>query len=309
MSELANLNVDNYDDLARAMGMATEKKAPKKTSTLNRLRIWHSPIMGKVEVNGKPTNVEVIEGGAYRLEVVSEDSSFYIFSKNITIRPFMQRFMLKRYVANQGAKGGEKKGSFHRTIMADSLNIDLKDNTGRFNCGKPSGYVEDFQALPKSTQDLIRQIKRVRVLFGTVSMEDPVDEKGVPVENFSDSPFIWEVDNKDAFKTFGDLFSELSEKSRLPIQHAMHLNGTHANQLPNGSSFYTPIVEVDYTESFEINDEDKKLFGEFSMFIKGFNDWVCKEWDTNVQKRQGDVSEAEQEVIEDFIDIDTEEVQ
>ena len=124
MSELANLNVDNYEDLARAMGMATEKKAPKKTSTLNRLRIWHSPIMGKVEVNGKPTNVEVIEGGAYRLEVVSEDSSFYIFSKNITIRPFMQRFMLKRYVANQGAKGGEKKGSFHRTIMADSLNID-----------------------------------------------------------------------------------------------------------------------------------------------------------------------------------------
>ena len=80
MSELANLNVDNYDELARAMGMATEKKAPKKTSTLNRLRIWHSPIMGKVEVNGKPTNVEVIEGGAYRLEVVSEDSSFYIFS-------------------------------------------------------------------------------------------------------------------------------------------------------------------------------------------------------------------------------------
>ena len=94
--------------------------------------------MGKVEVNGKPTNVEVIEGGAYRLEVVSEDSSFYIFSKNITIRPFMQRFMLKRYVANRGAKSGEKKGSFHRTIMADSLNIDLKDNTGRFNCGKPS---------------------------------------------------------------------------------------------------------------------------------------------------------------------------
>ena len=30
MSELANLNVDNYDELARAMGMATEKKAPKK---------------------------------------------------------------------------------------------------------------------------------------------------------------------------------------------------------------------------------------------------------------------------------------
>ena len=86
MSELANLNVDNYEDLARAMGMATEKKAPKKTSTLNRLRIWHSPIMGKVEVNGKPTNVEVIEGGAYRLEVVSEDST--VVSHQVMLKTF-----------------------------------------------------------------------------------------------------------------------------------------------------------------------------------------------------------------------------
>ena len=29
MSELANLNVDNYEDLARAMGMATEKSTQK----------------------------------------------------------------------------------------------------------------------------------------------------------------------------------------------------------------------------------------------------------------------------------------
>jgi hypothetical protein len=139
-------------------------------------------------------------------------------------------------------------------------------------------------------------------------MDNPVDEKGIPVEGLTDSPFIWEVDNKDAFKIFGDMFSELSEKSRLPIQHAMHLNGTHANQLPNGSSFYTPIVEVDYTENFDINDEDKELFGEFNLFVKGFNDWVCKEWDSNVQKRQGEVSPEEMNTVEDFIDIDTEEV-
>ena len=175
MTELANINTDSYENLARAMGMATDKPA-KRSNTLNRLRIWHSPIMGKAEINGKLSNVEVVEGGCYRLEIVKEDSSTFLFSKNITIRPFMQRFMLKRYVANASAKGGEPKGSFHRTIMADSLNMDLKDNTGRFNCGKPSGYVQDFQALPKDMQDLIRQIKRVRVVFGTVTLDSPVDE-------------------------------------------------------------------------------------------------------------------------------------
>ena len=102
MTELANINTDSYENLASAMGMATDKPA-KRSNTLNRLRIWHSPIMGKADINGKLSNVEVVEGGCYRLEIVKEDSSTFLFSKNITIRPFMQRFMLKRYVANPSA--------------------------------------------------------------------------------------------------------------------------------------------------------------------------------------------------------------
>ena len=307
MSEIANINTDSYETLARAMGMSTEKKTPKKTSTLNRLRIWHSPVMGKAEVNGKLSNIEVIEGGAYRLEIVKEDSSSFLYSKKITIRPFMQRFMLKRYVANSSAKNGEPKGSFHRTIMADSLNGDLKDNTGRFNCGKPSGYVEDFQALPADMQDLIRQIKRVRVVFGTVSMDNPVDEKGISIEDTSEFPFIWEIDNKDAFKILGDRFAEFTSKSKLPINHVIHLNGTNENPLPNGSKFYTPMAEVDFSESFEITENDQKLFTDFNDFIKSFNDYIFKQWDEKVQTRQGAVSQDEMKTVEEFIDIDSDE--
>ena len=52
-----------------------------------------------------------------------------------------------------------------KTVMADTINMDLKDNDGGFNCGKPAGYIEDFQCLPKNTKELIRQIKRVRVVL------------------------------------------------------------------------------------------------------------------------------------------------
>ena len=38
--------------------------------------------------------------------------------------------------------------------MADNLNIDLKDNMGGFNCGKPTGFVKDYQALPVKTKEL-----------------------------------------------------------------------------------------------------------------------------------------------------------
>jgi hypothetical protein len=304
MNELININKDSYADLAKAMGIATEGSAkPKKSGNLNRLRIWHSPIMGQADVNGKMANVEVIEGGAYRLEVVEESGSKFYYAKNISIRPFMQRFMLRRYIANLSAKAGEPKGTFHRTIMSDNLNSDLKDNTGRFNCGKPSGYIEDFKALAPDMQDLIRQIKRVRVIFGVVTLDEPTDEKGKPVE-LDDVPFIWEIDNKDAFKTLGDKFNEYVKKSRLPIQHMIHLNGTKANQLPNGSSFYTPIAEVNFSESFDVTEGDQKLFGDFVDWIKNFNDYICKEWEEKVESRQNPVSEEEMETVESFIDIE-----
>ena len=54
MTELANIRTDSYADLARAMGMAAENVATtKKSNTLNRLRIWHSPVMGQAEIYGK----------------------------------------------------------------------------------------------------------------------------------------------------------------------------------------------------------------------------------------------------------------
>jgi len=304
MNELININTDSYADLAKAMGIATEVSAkPKKSGNLNRLRIWHSPMMGQAEVNGKMANVEVIEGGSYRLEVVEESGSTFYYAKNISIRPFMQRFMLRRYIANLGAKAGEPKGMFHRTIMSDNLNGDLKDNTGRFNCGKPSGYIEDFKALAPDMQDLIRQIKRVRVIFGIVTLDEPTNEKGEAVA-LGDVPFIWEIDNKDAFKTLGEQFNSYVKKSRLPIQHLIHLNGTKANELPNGSHFYTPIAEVDFGESFDVTDADQKLFGDFIEWIKNFNDYICKEWEEKVETRQNPITPEEVETVESFIDIE-----
>ena len=306
MNEMININTDSYADLAKAMGISAETiTQTKKSGSINRLRIWHSPIMGQEEIKGKRVNVEVIEGGAYRLEVIGEKESKFYYSTNISIRPFMQRFMLRRYIANIGAKAGEPKGMFHRTVMSDTLNSDLKDNTGRFNCGKPSGYIEDFQALSPDMQDLIRQIKRVRVVFGVVTMDEPVDENGEPT-TLGDVPFIWEIDNKDAYKTLGDEFAQFITKSRLPIQHMIHLNGTKANALPNGSSFYTPQAETDFSESFDITAEDQKLFGDFVDWIKNFNAYICKEWEEKVGDRQNPVSEDDIKTVNDFIDIETE---
>tara|TARA_Y100000004_G_C8944968_1_gene425886 strand:+ start:677 stop:1609 length:933 start_codon:yes stop_codon:yes gene_type:complete len=307
MNDIVTINTDNYAVMAKAMGIAgANTSATKKSNNLNRLRIWHSPVMGQAQVNGKTKNVEVVEGGCYRMEILDGDSSSFYYAKTAKLRPFMQRYMYRRYLANPNAKAGEPKGSFHRTIMSDNLNIDLKDNTGRFNCGKPAGYVEDFQSLPSEMQDLIRQVKRVRVVFGTIELENPVDMSGKEVE-LDVAPVIWEIDNKDAYKTLGDQLSIYSKKERLPLQHKILLKETKENKLPNGSSFYTPIAQVDLSNVLDIKTEDHDTFSNFMDWVKNYNDYIYKEWEEKVHTRQNAMSDEDEQTVDGFIDIDVDE--
>lgn len=312
MSDLTTINTTNYAAMAKMMGISDDgKSTSRKTNTLNRLRIWHQPVMGQAEVNGRLTNVEVIDGGTFRLEVIEGESSKFVYSKTVSVRPFMQRFMYRRYIANKNPKPNEPKGSFHRTIMADTLNVDLKDNTGGFNCGKPTGYIEDFKALPPSMQDLIRQIKRVRVVFGLVTMEDPVDSNGNPVDAIT-TPFIWEIDNKDAFKVVGEAFAQFSKTERLPLQHNITFSECKQNELPNGSSYYTPLCSADMSVTHEITNDDQEMFGNFLEWVKNFNDYICKEWDDKVAQKQEEdrnvIPEEDMATVEDFIEIEQEAV-
>ena len=280
----------NFSDMAKLMGMSVDNQQSEKASTLARLRISHAPIMGEAEVNGKTKKVEVVEGGTYRLEI--PDGPTYYASKAV-IRPFVQRFMYKRFV-----KGNDSTPNrYIKTVMADNLNIDLKDNDGGFNCGKPAGYIQDFKALPESMQDLIKQIKRVRVVFGTVELIDPVDAAGKAVD-LSSTPFIWEVENRDAFKSIGALFTKLGKMRRLPPQHTF--TATTAEQsLPNGSSFYLPETALDLQTTLELDDASQETLGNFLAWVTNYNEYISNAWDENAHKHE----DVDKEGVEEFIDI------
>ena len=280
----------NFSDMAKLMGMSVDNQQTEKASTLARLRISHAPIMGEEEVNGKTKKVEVVESGTYRLEI--PDGPTYYASKAV-IRPFVQRFMYKRFV-----KGNDSTPNrYIKTVMADNLNIDLKDNDGGFNCGKPAGYIQDFKALPESMQDLIKQIKRVRVVFGTVELIDPVDAAGKAVD-LSSTPFIWEVENRDAFKSIGALFTKLGKMRRLPPQHTF--TATTAEQsLPNGSSFYLPETALDLQTTLELDDATQETLGNFLAWVTNYNEYISNAWDENAHKHE----DVDKEGVEEFIDI------
>ena len=295
-SEITTIDTNNYAVMAKAMGMAGDDSASdNKPKSLPRFRINHTPIMGSAEVDGKKTKVEIVEGGTYKLEIPDES---ILYATSAKIRPFIQRFMYKRFVKNTSAKAGEPLGVFHKTIMSDNLNIDLKDNQGKFNCGKPSGFIKDFKALPVETQDVIRQIKRVRVIFGTVDLVGSVDETGKKVKKDS-IPFIWEIDNRDAFKTMGEPFKKFSQVKRLPVQHTIVLN-TEERKLPNCNSFYLPTYTLDLQDTVEVSKDDQETFINFMAWIDNYNTYIFNEWDMKVKK---EVNVEDMGTVESFIDV------
>jgi len=298
-NNLVTIDTSNYEAMAKAMGIAgegTKSSDTKKTQQLPRFRINHSAIMGETKMNGKNVNVEVVEGGTYKLEIPDGDT---YYSKTAKIRPFMQRYMYKRFVKNMNAKMGEPMGIYHKTVMADSLNLDLKDNQGGFNCGKPAGYIQDFKSLPTETQDLIKQIKRVRVIFGLVDLLEPCNDKGEKI-SFETTPFIWEIDNRDAFKTVGQPFTKLAQLKRLPVQHSIALE-TEERKLPNGNVFYLPVSTLDVANKIDLSDEDQVIFGDFMSWIQNYNQYIVSEWDANVG---GNADADMKDIVEDFIDVD-----
>jgi len=295
MSQLTTIDTNNFAAMAKAMGIAAEADSKSSSSTLARLRINHTPVMGMAEVNGKNVNVEVVEGGSYKLDI--PDGPTY-YASSIKIRPYMQRFMYKRFV-----KGTDKSpNKYIKTLMNDDLNVDLKDNEGGFNCGKPAGYIKDFQALPQKMQDLIRDIKRVRVVFGTVEMQNVVNEKGEEVE-LDETPFIWEIDNRDAFKMVGESFTKLAKMKRLPVQHIITAN-TQERKLPNGNSFYLPVVSLDVTNTLSLSDVEQNMFSDFMAWVDNYNTYISNAWS---EKANSQMDEDDMDIVDGLVDVEIDE--
>tara|TARA_S200002703_G_C3749506_1_gene230574 strand:+ start:83 stop:985 length:903 start_codon:yes stop_codon:yes gene_type:complete len=297
MTQLTTIDTNNFSAMAKAMGIAEAGSTQKKqSSTLARLRISHSPIMGEAEVNGKRVNMEVVSGGAYRVEI--PDGPTY-YATSVELRPYVQRYMYKKFLKGSG----DTPNRYVKTVMADNLNIDLKDNDGGFNCGKPAGYIADWKSLPEKTQELIRQIKRVRVVLGTLNLVGAVDASGNEVEAPRDIPFIWEIENRDAFKTVGTLFTKLAKQKRMPIQHTMVAN-TEERKLPNGNSFYLPVVSIDMTKSLDITGQEQDSFADFMTWIENYNDYIINAY---AEKSSRYNDEDDELIVDGVVDIELDE--
>ena len=289
MNQVMTIDTNNFGEMAKAMGIANEAAVVKKQGVfLARLRINHSPILGSDSIK--------VKGGTYKLEL--PDGPTY-YAESAVMRPFLQRYMYKKFVMGSGGSPNR----YVKTVMADTLNMDLKDNDGGFNCGKPAGWIEDFNSLPDATKELIRSIKRVRVVIGTVQLTNPKDVDGADVE-VEATPFIWEVENRDAFKTVGSVFSQLAKMQRLPVQHNVMLN-TEERKLPNGNSFYLPVTSLDLANIIDLTQDDQEKFADFMSWVTNYNQYIIKAYSEKTREKSDEL--LDEIGVEEVVDIEFEE--
>ena len=294
-------NMNTYNaEMAKIMGVGDDGDSSEtKTSTLARVKIIHAPIMGMKTIDGEETETVVVKGGSYSIQMPDDK---IVYGSKLTLRPFMQRYMYKKYVQGTDA---DNPGYFVKTIMADSLNQDLKDTHGGYNCGKPAGYIKDFKALSEDMQKLIRTIKRVRVIFGLATLTNPVDESGKKISNLDTNiPVIFEVDNRTSFKTSGEPFTSLAKRKHLPIQHLIDFS-TEVQELQTGGKYYTVLAKL-LSESMDVNKEDAETLQSFLDWITNYNSYVTTSFD---EKRGNSVSEEEVEIIDQIMGNDLPEIE
>ena len=279
-------------DLAELMGMSNVPA--KSTSALAEIKQVHQNVMGTKEVEGETMEVAIVKAGAF--SVTFPDDTIY-YSDKVTIRPFMQRFQFQRYDKNyQRPDGGE--GRMLRTVMATSLNGDLKDNYGGFNCGRPSGYVKDFDSLPQETQDLMRSTDRFKIIFGLCTLDSPKDAEGKPTE-VKEFPFLMRIKNRDSFKAMTDLFSQIQRKNRLPIQHLVHMS-SQVKSIPSGATY--AVMKPYLGELVEINTDDQETLNNFVEWVESMNSITLSKWEEH--HRPDELSGDEEEIASEIIEIE-----
>ena len=202
-TELAIAN-ERGQSMAELMGVSSTS-ATSTTPSISRLGMLHQPIMGEVELNGKMIKTEVVPVGAFTLKTGDD----IVYSVGATVRVFAQR--------NQWQRWNSDTEEMEKSVMSNSLNGDLKDSIGGFNLGRPTGYIEDFNALDDATKQVIRSVKRVVVYYGTVTLDSPMNEKGEPITSAANIPFVMDVKNRDSLKSINGVMGNLKKKNLLPI--------------------------------------------------------------------------------------------
>lgn len=275
MNNIVPLSVENMN-LADAMGFSPST-SPSNTVDLYRVT---TGVIQEV-VDGKVANSPVFK-------IKKGDEQF--LARSLDVRFFVER--------QRWQKWDSSSNIFQRTVMANNLNMDLKDTLGTFNLGRPSGYIKDFNALPKDQQDFIRSVNRYKVLMGMAVFKDAFVEGGDPVlEHNGEVPFVYDVKNRESLKSIDATITKLMSKRISPVENLITLT-PEERTMPNGTKFAVVSASLGATVGF--SDGDNDVLQNFMDYVERNNEYILKKWEEQNVER---ISEEEANIVDNIVDV------
>ena len=290
MSNELAIATERGQSMAELMGVSIKTSNSEFLPSISRLGMLHQPIMGEVELNGKMIKTEVVPVGAFTLKTGDD----IVYSNGVTVRIFAQR--------NQWQRWNSDTEEMEKSVMSNTLNGDLKDSIGGFNLGRPTGYIEDFNALDDATKQVIRSVKRVVVYYGTVTLDSPMNEKGEPVNALGNVPFVMDVKNRDSLKSINGVMSNFKKQNMLPIMSTISLTGVE-DSIPTGAKFGK--IHATLGSPVEISNIDNDTLKDFLELIEYSNGKIL---DLHHERAKGG-TDGDAELVEgilnnDFVEVD-----
>lgn len=283
-TEISITGMDNAS-MAALMGVSAETK--QSASSLARINVVSTALKGEMELGGKKIKTDVVPVGAYK--ITQGDDVFY--SEQISIRVFAQRQQWQRWNASTN--------EMEKSVMTTSLNGDLQDSVGGFNLGRPSGYVEDWNALPEATKDLMRTVKRVKIFMGLLTVKAPIDERGEPIsKEYVDLPFVMDVKNRDSLKNLDGALKTVQRANLLPIMSNLELAGQEGS-IPTGATF--GYITAKAGDKVELTEADNQTLKDFLGFIEYGNGKIL---DLYNERSDKGMSAADAELVGSIVDVD-----
>ena len=190
-----------------------------------------------------------------------------------------------------------------KSVMAHDVRADLKDSVGGYNLGRPSGYIEDFNALPEATKEIIRSVKRVKVFMGTLTVKAPIDDTGSPVSGeYVDIPFVMDVKNRDSLKNIDASEKAVTRKGVKLYMANIILTGGEAS-IPTGATYGYTLSSVGalIKPSDEDDDYMRKTASDFIDYIHYSNGKIS---DLHNERSNTSMSTADAALVGSIIDVD-----
>ena len=288
MSTELSIATERGESIEHLMGVSSPSANTSSGPTLARLTQIQTSLKSEVEMGGKKMRMDVLPVGTFCLKV-SEDVSVY--AETVSIRVFLQR--------EQWTRWNSEHNDMEKSVLSQNVNQDLQDSTGGFNLGRPAGYIKDWDALPEATKDIVRSVKRTRVVMGTISIGNALDSHGEPVKDiYVDVPFIYDLKNNTSIKNLDKSLKSLSKQSLLPIMSEINLKSL-TGTLPNGNEY--GYLDTELGSKIELQDSDNTTLSNFLEVVQYTNGKILDKYN---EKSDKGLSKEDADIVGSIVDVE-----